>query len=159
MKSVERYNRMIRIKLGLFKTARIVRHESLRKTIVCGPTDILETLRTQGALTEYRPASSRGSRGRALIEAQSLERKVRWARNDLIASSAVATVLFIGLALAGAPTQLLILIAVLTPIIDLVPRPVPLTGETESYIPLMYPAYRARLKQLRKGATSNYFSH
>ena len=150
VKSVERYNRMIRIKLGLFKTARIVRHESLRKTIVCGPTDVLETLRTQGALTEYRPASSRGSRGRALIEAQSLERKVRWARNDLIASSAVATVLFIGLALAGAPTQLLILIAVLTSIIDLVPRPVPLTGETEFYIPLMYPIYKIRLNELEK---------
>lgn len=141
---------MIRIKLGLLKTVRIVRHESLNKTIVCGPTDVLETLRAQGALTEYRPLRSRNGRGRALIEAQSVERKVRWARNDLIASSAVATVLVSVLALAGAPTKLLILIAVLTPIIDLIPRPVPPTGETEFYIPLMYPAYRARLRRLRK---------
>lgn len=149
VRSVRRYDRMIKIRLGLLKGVYLVRYESMRKTVVCGSRDALGALRMHGALAEYKPRPVADRRGEILIEAQALERKARWARNDLLISTAIIAGLATILTLAGAHLLTYIILLVMILITDLVPRPVPYTGKTEFYIPMMYPIYKARLRQIR----------
>ena len=91
---------------------------------------------------------------KALVEAQILERRVRSDRNDLIIATVIGAVFVAVLATTGADPLAYALVPIALIIIESLPRTTILTGHTEFYIPILYPVYKRRLRELREALPS-----
>lgn len=137
VKGVRSYGRMTVIKLGFLKKLILLRQESTKETIVCGPQRIISELSNYGLRTRKPITPRRTPAAERIIRKQVLRHKIVVSEAYLLTLAAIEA-LFLSTAYRGGDT--LILSAIIATL-SLTPVPLPGTGYTEWAIPALLPKY------------------